>query len=127
MQKFTVENRKTYIYAKFTKHLAHGEIGAAAHQAKEMLKDNPTLNLLIDDSELRYKDLSANNKMESLEALALMRQCPKTAVVIAAKDEKLLHYANFALSYARLKNIKIGTDINEATTWVDVESKPANN
>ena len=91
-----------------------------------MLKNNPSLYLLIDDSELRYKDLSASNKMETLEVLALMRQCPRTAVVIAAEDDKLLHYANFALSYALLRSIKIRADVKDAVAWLDLASEPVN-
>lgn len=113
-----VENRGTYIYAKFTGPLERGEIGKAADEARLILDKHPGMNLLIDDSELRYKDLTANNKMESLEALRLVNSCEKVAAVIAKEDEKLLYYAKFALNYGKFKKVKLSHDLDEAIAWV---------
>lgn len=118
MNKVILEERETYIYAKFPNHMENNEIGDTAKAIKEITKKNPRLNLLIDDTGLRYKDLTAKNKLEALEGLRAVNSCPKTAVVIAEEDEKLVLYANFALSYSKNKRIKITHSMDEAIDWV---------
>ncbi|MDL2341682.1 MAG: STAS/SEC14 domain-containing protein [Patescibacteria group bacterium] len=118
MENFEIEDRDSYIYVKFSSKLDKGEITKAGEAAKKIIATKPNINVLIDDTAIRYKDLSAANKLESIEALRVIHKQPRTAAVIAPEDDKLVYYAQFALTYAKIKKMKITHDLDEAIAWV---------
>ncbi|MBC7708137.1 hypothetical protein H7Y63_02860, partial [Polaromonas sp.] len=118
MENVIFEDRGSYLYVKFSPKMENKEITKAGAAAKKVIESKPDINIIIDDTAIRYKDLTATNKLESLEALRLLKNQPRTAAVIAKEDEKLVYYAQFALNYAKIKTIKITHDLQEAIDWV---------
>lgn len=118
MKNAVVEKRDKYVYTKFSDKLEDGVIVEAGNQARALLEEDPSLGLIIDDSDLRYEDLTASNKMESLDGLKLVNRCRRLGVIIAEEDSKLVYYANFATNFAHIKKVKVFSSSEDAIAWV---------